>query len=59
MLIVTQPFCGHGYDMPRPGTLIDPPAEVVRKLLDAGCVAEFEVKVLPVPPEVKKKRPLE
>ena len=55
MLIVTSRFAGHGYDMPAPGTLIDPPPDVCRDLLAAGCVAEWEVKVLPIPQFTKKK----
>jgi hypothetical protein len=54
MLIVTTPFVGHGYNMPSAGTLIDPQEPARSDLLQSGCVAEFEVKVLPIPPEVKK-----
>ena len=56
MLIVTQKFVGHGYNMPRPGSLIDPPPDACKALLAAGCVAEWEVKVMPLPEVTKKKR---
>jgi len=55
MLIVTTPFSGHGYDMPRAGTLIDPAEPYRSALLAAGCVAEYECKVQPLPAEIKKK----
>jgi len=54
MLVVTTPFVGHGYSMPAAGTLIDPQEPSRSELLKAGCVAEFEVKVIPIPQEVKK-----
>lgn len=59
MLVVTTPFVGHGFNMPAAGTLIDPQEPARSDLLKSGCVAEFEVKVLPVPQEVKKNEPLE
>lgn len=40
--------------MPTPGEIIDPPPEVREKLLRLGVAAEFELKVQPVPEEVKK-----
>jgi hypothetical protein len=55
MLIVTQKFVGHGYDMPVLGTLIDPPEHVAKELVAIGVAAYFETKIMPLPPETKKK----
>lgn len=53
MLIVLSRFTGYGYDMPRPGTFIDPPEPARSELIAAGIAAEFEMKVT-AEPDVKK-----
>ena len=41
MLRVVKPFCGQGYNMPAPGTLIDPPEDVAAYLLGIGVVEQY------------------
>ena len=57
-LIVTSPFVGHGYNMPAPGTLIDPSPEVAEILIGLGVAHEYKTKVLEPPNELKKKQTL-
>jgi len=59
MLIVTQKFVGHGYNMPSIGDLIDPREPERSAILAAGVAAEYEVKVVPLPVEKKNERHLE
>ena len=58
MLIVKIPFVGHGYNMPAPRSLIDPPEPLRSHLLSIGVCERYETKVDPVP-EVKKNEPSE
>ena len=55
MLIVTQSFQGYGYSFRAVGSLIDPQEPARSELLKLGVVAEYEVKVEPVPEFTKKK----
>ena len=57
MLQVLIPFTGHGYNMPNPGTLIDPPDAVAAHLVEIGVAAYYETKVDSLPKEIKKKKP--
>ena len=59
MLIVKTPFVGLGYNMPAPGTLLDVTEDKARELLGMGVAQRYEMKVDPVPMEVKKNAPLE
>ena len=59
MLIVKTPFVGLGYNMPAPGTLLDVTEEKARELLGMGVAQRYEMKVDPVPAEVKKNAPSE
>jgi len=54
MLRVTRPFCGHGYNMPAPGTLIDPPKDVAAYLCSIDVAEPYETKIQALPEEVKK-----
>ena len=56
MLIVKIPFCGHGYNMPNLGELIDPPEPVRAHLIAIGVAEVYEIKIVPPPREIKKKR---
>ena len=56
MLVVVKSFVGLGYNMPAPGTWIDPAEPVRSQLLGMGVAQEYGMKVDPVPPETKKKR---
>ena len=55
-LIVTVPFVGHGFNMPAPGTLIDPSPDIAEILIGLGVAHEYKTKVLEPPGELKKKR---
>jgi hypothetical protein len=55
IVIVTVPFVGLGFQMPTPGTLFDVDDELARKLLGMNVVRRYEMKVDPLPPELKKK----
>ena len=55
MLKVLKPFVGFGYNMPAPGTLIDPPEPQRSEILGMGLADAYETKIMPVPDEVKKK----
>lgn len=55
MLKVTKPFCGHGFNMPAPGTLIEPEPAIADHLVKIGVAEVYETKVDPVPAEIKKK----
>lgn len=60
MLRVTRPFVGYGYNMPAPGTLIDPPEPQRTEILALRVAVEYEAKIQPTPQEIKKKpAPLE
>lgn len=54
VLIVKRPFVGHGFNMPAPGSLIDPPAEVAEHLIGIDVAERYETKIQEVPAEVKK-----
>ena len=60
MLRVLIPFVGQGYNMPSPGAIIDPPAQVRAHLIEIGVAEVYEAKIVRPPPEVKKeaKKPL-
>ena len=55
IVIVTRQFVGFGYNVPTVGSLLDVPDETARKLLGTGAVERYEMKVDPLPPEIKKK----
>jgi hypothetical protein len=55
MLKVTKPFCGQGYNMPAPGTLITPPDDVAAYLVSIGVAERYETKIVEPPQEIKKK----
>ena len=48
-LIVTVPFVGHGFNMPAPGTLIDPSPDIAEILIGLGVAHEYKTKVLEPP----------
>ena len=55
IVIVTRLFVGHGFNTPAPGTLLEVPDETGRALLGMNVVQRYEMKVDPLPPEIKKK----
>ena len=57
-LIVTSHFVGHGYNMPAPGTLIDPSPDIAEILIGLGVAHEYKTKVIQPPDEIKKKQTL-
>ena len=55
IVIVTRQFVGFGYNVPAVGSLLDVPDDKARQLLSTGAVERYEMKVDPLPPEIKKK----
>lgn len=55
MQIVLIPFVANGYHMPVPGSLVDVSEPARSELIESGAIAEYEVKVLPLPTDLKKK----
>jgi len=56
-LTVRQPFIGHGFDYPQPGTLIEVADPLGRHLCDIGVCVPYETKIDEPPVAVKKKEP--
>ena len=56
LVIVTTPFVGHGYNMPAPGTLLDPPDDLAHHLIEINVARVYETKVTALPDEIKKKQ---
>jgi len=56
LIIVTTPFVGHGYNMPAPGTLLDPPDDLAHHLIEINVARVYETKVTALPDEIKKKQ---
>jgi hypothetical protein len=50
---VAVPFCGHGFNMPAPGTLLDVHDDLANHLVSIGVCSRYETKVVALP-EVKK-----
>jgi len=56
MQIVLIPFVCGGHYMPRVGSLVDVPEPARSELIASGAIAEYEIKVDPLPEVTKKKR---
>ena len=46
VVTVKRPFVGHGFNMPRPGELIQVSEELAAHLLAADIVEQYETKVM-------------
>ena len=56
MLVVVKPWVGLGFNMPAPGTLIDPSEPVRSQLLGMGVCQRYETAIDPLPDNIEKKK---